>query len=98
MNTSAREVNPTSSGRRRSVQPPSPSAEPHYSARMLAELWKLNIRTVRRIFNDAPGVIRVGSGKAGDRKRGYFTLRIPASVAEREHQRLAAGGSKDIAQ
>jgi hypothetical protein len=64
----------------------------------LAELWKLNIRTVRRIFNDAPGVIRVGSAKAGNRKRGYFTLRIPASVAEREHQRLAAAGSKEIAQ
>ena len=64
--------------------------------RMLAELWSLNIRTVRRIFNDAPGVIRVGNGKAGDRKRGYFTLRIPASVAEREHQRLAASGSEEI--
>jgi hypothetical protein len=62
---------------------------------MLAELWKLNIRTVHRIFSDVPGVLKVGNGRAGERKRGYFTLRIPASVAEREHQRMAAVGCED---
>jgi hypothetical protein len=61
---------------------------------MLAQLWKLNIRTVRRILNDAPGVIRFGNAQAGDRKRAYFTLRVPASVAEREHLRMTTVGSQ----
>ncbi len=67
------------------------SLEPHYSVQMLAELWRLDEATVRRIFESAPGVLRLGEAKCGSQKRGYFTLRIPASVAEREHQRMASG-------
>jgi hypothetical protein len=65
----------------------SASLEPHYSVQVLAELWRLDESTVRRIFEAAPGVLRLGNDKRRGGKREYFTLRIPASVAEREYQR-----------
>ena len=61
---------------------------------MLAELWRLDNATVRRIFETAPGVLRLGDDKRGNGKRGYFTLRIPASVAEREHRRMTSVSSE----
>ena len=63
------------------------SLEPHYSVQVLAELWRLDESTIRRIFEGAPGVLRLGNDKRRSGKREYFTLRIPASVAEREYQR-----------
>lgn len=73
---------------------PFSSLEPHYSVQMLAELWRLDNATVRRIFETAPGVLRLGDDKRGNGKRGYFTLRIPASVAEREHRRMTSVASE----
>ena len=63
------------------------SLEPHYSVQVLAELWRLDESTIRRIFEAAPGVLRLGSETRRSGKRDYFTLRIPASVAVREYQR-----------
>jgi hypothetical protein len=72
------------------------SLEPHYSVQVLAELWRLDESTIRRIFEAAPGVLRLGNDKRRSGKREYFTLRIPASVAEREYQRrIVASGNKD---
>lgn len=62
--------------------------EPHYSVQVLAELWRLDESTIRHIFEAAPGVLRLRkTDKRQSGKREYFTLRIPASVAEREYQR-----------
>ena len=69
------------------INPPPSSLEPHYSVQVLAELWRLDESTIRRIFEVAPGVLRLGNDKRRSGKRDYFTLRIPASVAEREYQR-----------
>jgi hypothetical protein len=33
------------------------SLEPHYSVQVLAELWRLDESTIRRIFEVAPGVL-----------------------------------------
>jgi hypothetical protein len=66
---------------------PPASLEPHFSVQVLAELWRLDESTVRRIFEAAPGVLRLGGDTRRNGKRDYFTLRIPASVAEREYQR-----------
>jgi hypothetical protein len=72
------------------------SLEPHYSVQVLAELWRLDESTIRRIFEAAPGVLRLGNDKRRSGKREYFTLRIPASVAEREYQRrIVASGNRD---
>ena len=63
--------------------------ERHYSPSDLAKAWGVSAETVRQIFREEPGVLKIG--KPGTKtKRGYFTLRIPEEVAERVHRRLAA--------
>jgi hypothetical protein len=64
-------------------------AERHYTPEELAELWAVSTETVRSIFREEPGVLKIG--KTGSRfKRGYVTLRIPEEVAERVHRKLSA--------
>jgi hypothetical protein len=63
-------------------------AERHYSPSELAELWGLSSDTIRRLFEDEPGVVTIGERKPR-RKRRYVTLRIPQSVAARVHRRLS---------
>ena len=63
-------------------QAPADPFERHFTPRELAELWKLDESTIRRMFQDEPGVLKLG--KAGRRStRDYVTLRIPASTAAR---------------
>ena len=80
------ELQPTSN-------PQASSLEPHYSVQVLAELWRLDESTIRRIFEAAPGVLRLGNDRRRSGKRDYFTLRIPASVAEREYRRRIVASS-----
>jgi hypothetical protein len=54
----------------------------------LAILWNLSKRTIRRLFQDEPDVVRIGENDVRH-KRTYVTLRIPESVALRVHQRLS---------
>lgn len=64
----------------------SPAFERHFSPQELAKVWALNPRTIRDIFRDEPGVLKVG--REGRRsKRAYVTLRIPATVAQRVYER-----------
>lgn len=67
---------------RESASPPqTPHGERHYSVTEVAVLWNLSRDSVRRIFRREPGVLVIG-----DR---YVTLRIPESVLQRVHRRLA---------
>ena len=59
--------------------------ERHLTPQEIAELWRVDENTVRRIFIDEPGVLRLGNlSKRG--KRSYVTLRIPAAVVERVYR------------
>lgn len=72
-----------------------PALEPHFSVQVLAEVWRLDESTIRRIFEEAPGVLRLANERRRSGKREYVTLRIPASVAQREYlKRIVAAGSK----
>jgi hypothetical protein len=62
-------------------------AERHYSPSEVAELWHLNVETIRRHFQDEPGVL-VFQSPAKKGRRGYKTIRIPESVLDRVHKRL----------
>ena len=63
-------------------------AEKHYTPDELAKLWAISPETVRKLFRDEPGVLRIGT--TGSRyRRGYITLRIPEQVAERVLRRLS---------
>jgi hypothetical protein len=51
-----------------------------YSPRALAQLWGLSENSIRRLFQDRPGVFVLGTPNPRG-KRGYVTLRIPESIA-----------------
>jgi hypothetical protein len=59
--------------------------EEHYTPLQLAKLWGLSADTIRNMFRDEPGVLVINRGERMN-KRGYLTIRIPASVAARVHQ------------
>jgi len=61
--------------------------EKHYSIIEVSKLWGLSQKTVRRIFENEPGVIVWGRPETR-RKRGYRTIRVPESVLLRVHRRL----------
>ncbi len=61
---------------------PASSLEPHYSVQVLAKYWRLDESIIRRIFESAPSVLRLGKESRRSGKREYFTLRIPASIAD----------------
>lgn len=56
-----------------------------FSPAELATLWNLSEQSIRRLFQDEPGVFKLGTSNPR-RKRGYITLRIPESVALRVFQ------------
>ncbi|HEY7387058.1 MAG TPA: hypothetical protein VH640_01010 [Bryobacteraceae bacterium] len=63
--------------------------ERHFTPKELAQLWRLDESTVRRMFQDEPGVLKIG--RTGRRnKRDYVTLRIPASTAARFYRERVA--------
>ena len=64
--------------------------ERHYSPNEIAERLNLSSRTVRRMFQDEPGVLKLGEPFKA-KKRGYVTLRIPESVLRRVCSSLGAG-------
>lgn len=57
--------------------------EQHFEPNELASIWRLDATTIRRMFQDEPGVLKIGNSNRRDGKRVYITLRIPKSVAER---------------
>lgn len=60
--------------------------EPVFTAGELALRTKLHPETIRKMFRDEPGVLRIG-GRSRTRRQ-HFTLRIPQTVAERVLGRL----------
>jgi len=58
--------------------------ERHYSVAELAQQWNLSGDTIRRMFENEPGVVVFKRPKRN--KRIYRTLRIPESVAKRKYQ------------
>jgi hypothetical protein len=67
-------------------------SETFYTPEEIAVAWKLSPDTVRRIFQNEPGVLVFQKSRLNGRRR-YRTLRIPDSVAERVYHRLALKGN-----
>ena len=63
--------------------------ERHFTPQELADMWRVSVQTVREIFQNEDGVLKIGRDGTRTRRR-YKTLRIPESVAERVHTRLSA--------
>ena len=67
------------------AQSTAPALEHHFTPKQLGRLWGLDESTIRRLFEDTPGVLRIGKSGRRDGRRDYISLRIPASVAARVH-------------
>lgn len=71
-----------------------PPLERHYSVSEIAEMLNVSDGTVRNLFFEEPGVLKLGrasrlmGGRQKKLKRHYFTLRIPQSVLLRVQDRL----------
>ena len=64
-----------------------------YSPEQIAELLAMSPDTVRRIFENEPGVLVFERPRVYGKRR-YRTLRIPESVASRVYHRLALKGGR----
>jgi transcriptional regulator GlxA family with amidase domain len=62
--------------------------ERHFSPAELAELWSLSEDTIRRMFENEPGVMIFENPDRNPNRRRR-TLRVPQSVAERVYSRLS---------
>ncbi|MBZ5586924.1 MAG: hypothetical protein LAQ30_33005 [Acidobacteriia bacterium] len=56
-----------------------------FTPRELADLWQLSEQSIRRLFQDRPGVLKIGDSNPRG-TRAYVTLRIPAGVVEQVFQ------------
>jgi len=61
--------------------------EPFYMPSEIAALWRLNVETIRRLFQNEPGVMVIQAPTLKG-KPPYKTIRIPHSVLERVRARL----------
>jgi hypothetical protein len=69
----------------------SPPALPrHYTVAEIAESLQLSPDTIRTMFQDRPGVLRITKGRRLRGKREYVTLRVPADVLADFLQELRA--------
>jgi hypothetical protein len=67
--------------------------EKHFSPTELAEAWGVSAETIRILFKNEPGVLRLPSQAEHEPKakvRKYESLKIPQSVAERVHKKFSA--------
>jgi hypothetical protein len=65
-----------------------PALEKHFSPAELAGLWGVSVETIRSLFRNEPGVLKIG--RQGTKyRRGYFTMKIPLEVVTRVHRRLS---------
>jgi hypothetical protein len=77
------------------MQPETGAMEQHFSVAEVAERWNLSEDTVRRLFENEPGVLVIEPPRGRFSRRRYRTLRIPESVMERVHRmHLVATGRR----
>jgi len=77
-------------GDTQSIDPRRPEGiefEPHYKVNQIAQMWGFSRETIRRLFKDEPGVVRIGRPETRFR-RGYESLSVPESVMRSVHRRL----------
>jgi hypothetical protein len=61
--------------------------EKHYTAKEVAKLWNLSEDTIRELFRETPGVLKIGQ-PARRFKRTYVSVRIPESIVQKRHAEL----------
>jgi AraC-like DNA-binding protein len=72
--------------------------EKHYTVEQVAEAWGVSTKTIRRHFQDMPGVLklRAPSLLARRRRAPRTTLRIPESLLRRAHEDGTRGFGRKV--
>lgn len=72
--------------------------EQHYTPTEVAKMWGVSASTVRRLFEDQPGVLKISSPtlRTGRKQKPHVRLSIPASVLARVHNDWSAGFIAEI--
>ena len=65
--------------------------EKHFSVAEVSERWGYSEDTIRRLFRNEPGVLKIGSPETRFKRRRW-QLSIPESVLVRVYQRLCSRG------
>ena len=76
--------------------PHAPWNEKHYSTTEVAELFGLSADTVRGIFSEVSGVLKIQQPRSNKRARPYVTLRIPSSILEAWHRDNSRGWADEV--
>lgn len=58
--------------------------EQHFTPSQIAKQWDISVTTVRRLFADTPGVLKIGQ------KGKHVSLRIPGRLLKAYHTKLSA--------
>lgn len=82
--------------RQRMAAPPETLFAEHFTVQELAALWKLSRRSVQRLVDKEPDIVRLGEEKPG--KRRHLTIRVPAHVARRIYQKLTGAETEGPAE
>lgn len=70
------------------VAPQPVALEKHYSVQEVAEMWGLSEHSIRRMFEDVPGVLKLCHPGLlrRSKQKPKTTLRIPASLVQLTHE------------
>ena len=63
--------------------------EKYYSPQELAAMWNFSPATIRNLFRNEPGVLKLDGMGSACGKRSYTTFSIPESAALRIRERIA---------
>jgi len=67
-----------------------PAFPRHYSFPEIASMWRMSQNTIRRLFQDEPGVLWIGNSRMRGKRPGrhYRTGRVPEPVLLRVYRRI----------
>lgn len=68
-----------------------PAAVHHYTPHEIADMLQLSVDTVRGIFSEMPGVVKIERPRANRKARPYVTLRIPADTFRQWYNSASVG-------
>jgi uncharacterized protein (DUF4415 family) len=68
----------------------------HLTPAEIADQLKISVDTVRSIFGEMPGVVKIERPRANRKARPYVTLRIPAPVFEEWHRQHSGGWQAEV--
>lgn len=75
------------------------SREQHYTVKQVAEDWGVSENTVRSLFSEEEGVLKITSPRASLTKsvrKAHTSLRISGSARERVYSRLSSGFASQL--